>query len=79
MRTCGRPLRTGDTLFIYSDGAYELRRGGRITLSFGDLAMLFERATHGANPLDEILTELRRQGASERFVDDVSLLAIKLP
>jgi sigma-B regulation protein RsbU (phosphoserine phosphatase) len=74
-----RPLRTGDTLFIYSDGAYELRREGRITVSFGDLAMLFERATHGANPLDEILTELRRRGESERFVDDVSLLAIKLP
>jgi phosphoserine phosphatase RsbU/P len=74
-----RPLRTGDTLFIYSDGAYELRRGERITVSFGDLALLFERATHGANPLDEILTELRRQGASQRFVDDVSLLAIKLP
>ena len=48
-------------------------------ISFGDLAMLFERATHGANPLDEILRELRRQGDSERFVDDVSLLAIKLP
>jgi sigma-B regulation protein RsbU (phosphoserine phosphatase) len=76
-----RPLRTADTLFIYSDGAYELRREGRkrITVSFGDLAMLFERATHGANPLDEILTELRRRGEGQGFVDDVSLLAIKLP
>jgi len=73
-----RPLRTGDTLFIYSDGAYELRREGRITVSFGDLAVIFERATHRLNPLDEILTELRRRGESERFVDDVSLLAIKL-
>ena len=71
-------LRTGDTLFIYSDGAYELRGGARTTISFGDLASIFERATHGANPLDEILTELKRRGESERFKDDVSLLAIKM-
>ena len=72
------PLRTGDTLFIYSDGAYELGREPRTTVSFGDLAVLFERATHGANPLDEILTELKRRGESEGFADDVSLLAIKV-
>ena len=71
------PLRTGDTLFIYSDGAYELGREPRTTVSFGDLAVVFERATHGANPLDEILTELKRRGESEGFADDVSLLAIK--
>ena len=35
-------------------------------------------ATHGANPLDEILTELKRRGESEGFADDVSLLAIKM-
>jgi sigma-B regulation protein RsbU (phosphoserine phosphatase) len=74
-----RPLHSGDNLFIYSDGAYELlREGRRITLSFGDLALLFERATHGENLLDDVLTELRRRGDSERFVDDVSLLAVKL-
>jgi sigma-B regulation protein RsbU (phosphoserine phosphatase) len=74
-----RPLHNGDNLFIYSDGAYELlREGRRITLSFGDLALLFERATHGENLLDDVLTELRRRGDSERFVDDVSLLAVKL-
>ncbi len=72
------PLRTGDTLFIYSDGLYELRREGRITVSFADLAVLFERATHGANSLDEILAELKRRGESEHFADDVSLLAIKM-
>ncbi|MFL6513976.1 MAG: PP2C family protein-serine/threonine phosphatase [Chthoniobacterales bacterium] len=74
-----RPLRTGDSLYLYSDGVYELRREQRVTLSFGDLAVLFQRATHEANPLDEILKELRRRGESERFADDVSLLAIKLP
>jgi len=73
-----RRLRTNDTLFVYSDGAYELRGEGRTTLSFDDLAALFERATHGANALDEIVTELKRRGGSDRFVDDVSLLAVKL-
>jgi sigma-B regulation protein RsbU (phosphoserine phosphatase) len=66
------PLRTGDTLFIYSDGAYELGREPRTTVSFGDLAVVFERATHGANPLDEILTELKRRGESKGFADDVA-------
>jgi hypothetical protein len=47
-------------------------------VSFGDLAVVFERATHGANPLDEILTELKRRGESKGFADDVSLLAIKM-
>ena len=32
----------------------------------------------GRTPLDEILTELKRRGESERFKDDVSLLAIKM-
>jgi len=71
-------LRSGDTLFIYSDGAYELRGEARTTVSLGDLAALFERATHGANPLDEVLTELKRRCGSEHFVDDVSLVAIKM-
>ncbi len=70
-------LQTGDTLFIYSDGAYELGEP-RTTMSFGDLAALFEHATHGTNPLDEVLTELKRRGESEGFADDVSLLAIKM-
>jgi len=72
------PLRTGDSLFIYSDGAYELGSEPRTTMSFGDLAAVFERATHGANPLDEVLAELKLRGKSEGFADDVSLLAIKM-
>jgi phosphoserine phosphatase RsbU/P len=71
-------LRSGDTLFIYSDGAYELRGEARTTVSLGDLAALFERATHRANPLDEVLTELKRRCGSDHFVDDVSLVAIKM-
>jgi sigma-B regulation protein RsbU (phosphoserine phosphatase) len=72
------PLRTGDSLFIYSDGAYELGSEPRTTMAFGDLAAVFERATHGANPLDEVLAELKLRGKSEGFADDVSLLAIKM-
>ena len=71
-------LRTGDSLFIYSDGAYELGSEPRTTMSLGDLAAVFERATHGTNPLDEVLAELKLRGKSEGFADDVSLLAIKM-
>ena len=72
------PLQAGATLYLYSDGAYELRGADPTTLTLNELAALFANATNKTNPLDEILAELERRGGSERFADDVSLMAIKL-
>jgi sigma-B regulation protein RsbU (phosphoserine phosphatase) len=73
-----RPLQSQDTLYLYSDGAYELRGAAQRTLELAELAELFAQATREPNPLDQILVELRRLGGSERFEDDVSLMAIRI-
>ncbi|MEP6810100.1 MAG: GAF domain-containing SpoIIE family protein phosphatase [Chthoniobacterales bacterium] len=71
-------LQPNDSLYVYSDGAYELRNAVKEMLSVDDLALIFKRATAATNPLDEVLKELRRRGGSETFADDVSLLAVKM-
>ncbi len=72
------PLRRDDSLYVYSDGAYELRSATEEMLSVDELAQLFQRATSAAHPLEEVLAELKRRRGSETFVDDVSLLAVKM-
>ncbi len=70
-------LQPNDSLYVYSDGAYELRNAEEM-LSVDDLALIFKDASPAVNPLDEVLKELRRRGGSETFADDVSLLAVKM-
>ncbi len=74
-----RPFRAGDNLYVYSDGAYELRGATEEILSVEELARLFQRATLTKQPLEEVLKELKRRRGADTFVDDVSLLAVKMP
>ena len=67
-----------DVLYVYSDGAYELRADQPRTLSFPDLAELFGRVAQKTASLDNLLKELKRLNNSEDFADDVSLLEARM-
>jgi sigma-B regulation protein RsbU (phosphoserine phosphatase) len=73
-------LDAGEVLYLFSDGAYEVRRrdGGMASLQeFEELLAAQDRESSGT--LDRIVAELMRLGGSGRFADDVSLLELRIP
>jgi sigma-B regulation protein RsbU (phosphoserine phosphatase) len=72
-------LATGDVLYLYSDGLYELSGQERRTLSCEELEDLFSRSAKATNSLDALLAELEQFNGSARFADDVSVLEVRIP
>ena len=73
-------LGAGEVLYLFSDGAYEVRRrdGGMASLrEFEELLARTDRQSSGA--LDRIVAELKLLGGSGPFADDVSLLELRMP
>ncbi len=75
-----RPLAPGDTLYLFSDGAYELRGGKELLLSFAQFEAILSRAARESHhSLDLVLAELRTVIGRATFSDDVSLLELRMP
>ena len=73
-------LEPGDTLYIFSDGAYELRSGGEDLLSLDTFeALLAESVADPTSSLALLVEELRRINGRTQFSDDVTLLQVSLP
>ena len=71
-------LSPGDSLFLFSDGAFELRGAETQLVPMEDLAAMFARATLRPAPLDAILAELRELSGEPQFKDDVTLLHLQV-
>jgi serine phosphatase RsbU (regulator of sigma subunit) len=73
-------LAAGDTLYIFSDGAYELRAGGEDLLSLDSFEALLAKAViDPASSLGSLIEELRRVNGRTQFSDDVTLLRVCVP
>jgi sigma-B regulation protein RsbU (phosphoserine phosphatase) len=73
-------LGAGEVLYLFSDGAYEVRRrdGGMASLrEFEELLARMNLQSGGT--LDRIVAELKQLGGGGRFADDVSLLELRMP
>ena len=75
------PVPAGSRLFLFSDGAYEVRTrsGGMLGLE-GFVGLLSARAAGtapGVSALDGVLRDVQSAAASTRFSDDVSLVELE--
>jgi len=65
------------TLFIFSDGMYEIERRDGTMLDFDGFELVLQRAVASESPGDAILDEIRCLNASDAFDDDCSLVRIE--
>ena len=71
-------LQPGAALFLFSDGAYELRLPGECSFSADDFAVLLGRAVREqGTALDFVLKEVAAITGLSRFPDDFSLLEVR--
>ncbi len=69
----------GESFFLFSDGAFELRGSDHALLSFEEMEALLTRSAQSpAPPLDSVLAELQQISGRTRFVDDVTLLSLRV-
>lgn len=68
------PLGSDEILYVFSDGAFELRRG---EWSLEDLEARFAKQAAAPGALDAILGELRQVAGSAGFADDVTILRLR--
>jgi sigma-B regulation protein RsbU (phosphoserine phosphatase) len=64
------------TLYVFSDGVYELSQNGSQTWGLDSFINMLVHATPTPN-LDEILQTLQQLSGLETFIDDLSLMRIK--
>lgn len=68
----------GSTLYIFSDGAYEITRSDGTLWSLDAFIQLLLNLQHTVNyQLDEVLNHLIDLNSKEAFDDDLSILQIK--
>ena len=67
-------------LYLFSDGAYEIRDSGPEMLGYEGLEQIIARVQAGssAGRLDEILAALRAYQGQDEFTDDYSMLEVTL-
>lgn len=65
------------TLFIFSDGMYEVERHDGTMLDFDGFEHVLQRAVASESPGDAIFAEIRLLNASDAFDDDCSLVRIE--
>ncbi|MDP3580638.1 MAG: SpoIIE family protein phosphatase, partial [Ignavibacteria bacterium] len=69
-------LKANDSLYIYSDGLFEIiKQDGKI-LSQAEFTNII--SSSNSLDLDEILLKLRKQHVNDMFSDDCALLRIKI-
>jgi sigma-B regulation protein RsbU (phosphoserine phosphatase) len=69
-------LAPGEILYVFSDGAFELRRGEWL---LEDLEARFAKHAAAPGALDAILGELRDVAGRAGFLDDVTILRLRRP
>ncbi|HSI85375.1 MAG: SpoIIE family protein phosphatase [Candidatus Methylacidiphilales bacterium] len=67
----------GARLFVFSDGAYEVKRPGREMMELDELVEILVPDPGDSTKLDMVVDEVRRQQGHDNFVDDFSLLEIR--
>ena len=73
-----RQIVPGSRLYLFSDGAYEIRDSDREMMGYEDLVQIIARvqASSSAGRLDEILAALRAYQGRDEFIDDYSMLEV---
>lgn len=78
-----RSIRPGERLYLFSDGAYEIRKKDSAVLELEDFTALLaetaDRQGKDLSALDSIIKQLKELGTSSRFEDDLSLIEIRFP
>ena len=73
----------GERFYLFSDGAYEIRKKDSLVLDLAEFTKLLEETAgkQGKNrgALDELIKRLQEIGSSNHFEDDLSLLEILFP
>jgi serine phosphatase RsbU (regulator of sigma subunit)/anti-sigma regulatory factor (Ser/Thr protein kinase) len=63
----------GSRLLLFSDGVYEIDRPNQAMMSYDDFVEIL-KTSDTSHSLDPVITEVRRQQASNSFTDDFSLV-----
>jgi sigma-B regulation protein RsbU (phosphoserine phosphatase) len=75
-----RTLSPGQTLYVFSDGGYEVRDSEGNHFSFEQFSkVLSQAARHPGEGLDFILEEVERMTGVSHFPDDVSIIRMQVP
>jgi phosphoserine phosphatase RsbU/P len=76
-RTAEHPIEEADTLYVFSDGAYEISGTDGAMLTYEDLCgALTSTEGEAGSPLDRWLAHARASHGLDTFDDDVSMLRI---
>jgi sigma-B regulation protein RsbU (phosphoserine phosphatase) len=68
----------GSSLYVYSDGAFEICRPDGSMWAFSDfLATLTTPSPEGSSRIDRLLARVRELTGNEDFVDDFSMLELR--
>ena len=71
-------LAPGSSLFVFSDGCYELFTPGRTLMSLEDFAAILASAAPHPDALDRTIAASRQWQQREDFEDDFSLIQFHL-
>ncbi|PTX92180.1 response regulator [Verrucomicrobia bacterium LW23] len=69
----------GARLYVFSDGAYEVKRPGREMMELEDLEQILIPDPNPCDKtkLDAVVAEVRRQQGHDNFADDLSILEVR--
>ena len=71
------PIRSGDRLYLYSDGVYEIRKTDGHMWSFSEFRALMGRPVEGGGSrIDRLLDHTRKLQGGDLFADDFSMLEL---
>ena len=67
----------GNTLYVFSDGVYEVEKSDGTTWRFNDLVNFIKKVkTDGQAVMDRLLDYVRREAKSDTFEDDFTILEV---
>lgn len=76
--TATTPIAPGSTLFLYSDGVFEVQKADGDRWAFQDFVdLMAEPVEPGRNPMDRLITRVRELQGREGFEDDFSIIELR--
>jgi sigma-B regulation protein RsbU (phosphoserine phosphatase) len=72
-------LAPSESLYLYSDGAYEIRNADGGMYSLAQFEQLLAQAAPSNSELDGVIAELKKFRGAGAFDDDVAIMTVRLP
>lgn len=67
-------IQSGDELYLYSDGVYEIEQANGAAMPLADFIEIVKRSAGNSDALKRILAEVQSRSNTPSFVDDASLV-----